>query len=81
MDIEIRVKGHLSDNWSDWFSGLIITNLDTGEAVLSGQLADQAALYAVLNRIHALNLKLVSMSTSADTPSDVPFDEENHPTK
>jgi hypothetical protein len=58
---EIRVEGHLSDRWSDWFDGLAIRNDPSGVTTLSGQLADQAALFGVLARIHALNLALVSV--------------------
>ena len=45
---EIRVKGHLDERWSDWFDGLEITNLENGEAMLSGEIVDQA-LVAVSN--------------------------------
>ncbi len=58
---QIRVKGHLSDQWIDWFSGLEIENLPEGEAVLSGPLPDQAALYGVLNRMRDFGLALVSL--------------------
>ena len=62
---EIRVNGHLTGPWADWFSGLRITNLENGEAVLSGLLPDQAALYGVLNRISSLGLKLISVNPAA----------------
>ena len=58
---EIRVEGHLTDRWSDWFEGLAIHNDTNGQATLSGQLSDQAALLGVLNKIHALNLLLISV--------------------
>jgi hypothetical protein len=59
---EIRVNGHLTGAWADWFSGLRVANLESGEAVLSGILPDQAALYGVLNRISSLGLKLISVN-------------------
>jgi hypothetical protein len=59
---EIRVNGHLDSGWADWFSGLKIYNLENGEAVLSGCLPDQAALYGVLNRISNLGLTLISVN-------------------
>ncbi len=66
MDIpyiyEIRVEGHLADCWSDWFGGLAIRNESDGETVLTGLVADQAALFGVLMRIHNLNLILVSVT-------------------
>jgi hypothetical protein len=55
------VKGHLSSQWSDWFDGLEIENRSGGQAVLSGYLPDQAALYGVLKRMSNLGLALVSL--------------------
>lgn len=59
---QIHVVGHLSDRWADWFGGLTITNQPDGEAVLSGQLPDQAALYGVLNQIRNIGLTLISLN-------------------
>lgn len=58
---ELRVEGHLTDRWSDWFEGLAIRNDPNGETILSGSLADQAALFGMLAKIQALNLVLVSV--------------------
>jgi hypothetical protein len=64
---EIRVKGHLDSHWSAWFDGLIITNLPHGEALLSGALADQAALHGVLMKVRDLGLPLLAVNqASAD---------------
>lgn len=62
---EIRVGGHLSDRWSDWFDGLEILNDPNGETILSGRISDQSALFGALNNIHALNLTLISVNRSA----------------
>lgn len=62
LHCQIRVKGHLSNQWTDWFSGLAIDNQPQGEALLSGTLPDQAALSGVLNRMWDLGLSLVSVS-------------------
>lgn len=59
---EIRVKGHLTEQWSDWFGKLEIDNQPEGQAVLAGPLPDQAALYGVLNRMRDLGLALVSLN-------------------
>ena len=45
-----------------WLEGLTITNLENGEALLSGHMQDQAALYGVLNRINNLGLVLISVN-------------------
>ncbi len=58
---EITVKGWLDPRWSDWFEGLTVSNLETGEAILAGPLPDQAALHGVLARIRDLNLTLIAV--------------------
>ncbi len=59
---EIRVKGHLGSQWSDWLGGLQVRLLDSGEMVLAGYLVDQAALMGLLNKLYGLNLTLLSVS-------------------
>lgn len=59
---EIKVEGHLADNWADWFEGLSIRNVPDGMTTLWGPLPDQAALLGLLNKFQALNLTLVSVS-------------------
>ena len=61
-DIEIRVKGLLSEVWSDWFEGLMIEQKANGEMVLSGHIVDQSALMGVLNKLNRLNLTLISLN-------------------
>jgi hypothetical protein len=60
--MEIRVKGHLDESWSESFEGMTIANLEDGTAVLSGSLIDQAALQGMLRRIRDLGLPLVSVN-------------------
>ena len=57
---EIRVAGHLSENWAARFEGLSMRHEPEGETVLSGSL-DQAALHGVLVRIRNLGLNLISV--------------------
>jgi hypothetical protein len=61
MDCSITVKGHLDQRWSEWFDGLTITHLKTGESVLTGHLPDQAALHGVLTKVRDLGLMLVTV--------------------
>jgi hypothetical protein len=61
---EVRVQGHLNAGWSDWFCGLALTHLEGDETLLSGPLADQAALHGLLERIRDLNLTLISVVRS-----------------
>jgi hypothetical protein len=59
---EIRVKGHLNSQWSDWLEDLEVRLLDNGEMILSGTIVDQAALMGVLNKLNRLNLPLISVN-------------------
>lgn len=61
---EIRVKGHLDESWSEWFEGLTVTNLDSGETVLRGEIVDQAALHGMLSKVRDLNLSLIAVSST-----------------
>ncbi len=64
MYVEVRIKGNLKQDWSDWFGALMISNPSEGETLLSGEISDQSALLGLLNRIHGLNLNLLSFSQS-----------------
>ena len=57
----IRIKGHLGREWTDWFSGLTVTLSDNGETLLTGPVADQAALYGVLRKVRDVGLPLLSV--------------------
>jgi hypothetical protein len=58
---QIRVKGHLGAQWKDWFGGLTITLEDNGETLLTGPVADQAALHGLLRKVRDLGIPLVSV--------------------
>ena len=60
--VEIRVKGQIDKHWSDWFEGLTVTHTDQGETILTGSVADQAALYGLLAKLRDLGLQLLSMT-------------------
>lgn len=59
---EIRVQGRLTERWSEWFEGLSIQANGDSTSTLRGFLLDQSALLGVLNKIHGLNLSLVSVT-------------------
>jgi hypothetical protein len=69
MDVEIRIKGTLKDDWSGWLGALVITNPSNEETILRGEVPDQSALLGLLNRIHGLNLRLLSFSQFDDFPT------------
>lgn len=62
MVYQIRVKGHVSREWTDWFEGLTITLKDNGETLLTGPMIDQAALHGVLRWIRDLGIPLLSVT-------------------
>jgi hypothetical protein len=57
----ILVQGYLDQERSSWFDGLTITHTAGGETVLSGPIADQAALHGVLAKIRDLGLSLLEV--------------------
>jgi hypothetical protein len=58
---EIRLKGHLSPQWADWFEGLTITLEEDGDTLLTGPVIDQAALHGLFKKVRDLGLPLVSV--------------------
>ncbi|GHO70162.1 hypothetical protein KSC_090540 [Ktedonobacter sp. SOSP1-52] len=68
---EIRIKGHLENQWANWFSGLTITREDRGETVLTGPV-DQAALHSLLRKVRDLGMPLLSVIRVEPEPADLP---------
>ena len=66
--VEIRIKGRIDEQWSGWFEGLTITHTDQGETLLTGEVADQAALYGLLAKLRDLGLALVSVEHMGSDP-------------
>jgi hypothetical protein len=69
MRCEIRVEGILDERWSSWFDGLDIRSDGEHVTVISGTVADQAALHGLLSRIHDLGLALISVRRVEDDRS------------
>jgi hypothetical protein len=61
MVYQIRIKGHLGREWTDWFEGLTITLEDNGETLLTGAVVDQAALYGLLRKVRDVGMPLLSV--------------------
>lgn len=62
MIYQIRIKGHLDEQWTDWFSGLTITLEESGDTLLTGPITDQSALFGLLRRVSDLGMKLISFN-------------------
>jgi hypothetical protein len=69
---EIRIKGHLTARWADWFEGLTLTLEENGQTLLSGPVADQAALHGLLKKVRDLALPLLSVMRVEPGQADAP---------
>ena len=61
MVYQIKIRGHLGHEWADWFGGLVVTQVESGETLLTGPVADQPALHGLLKRVRDLGLPLISV--------------------
>jgi ABC-2 type transport system ATP-binding protein len=59
---QVRVKGQLGSQWSEWFDGLTVLPAGGDETILRGTIADQAALHGVIGKVRDLNLPLVAVA-------------------
>jgi hypothetical protein len=59
---QIRLRGHLSDQWTNWFEGMTITLEEDGDTLLTGPLVDQAALFGLLKKVRDLGMPLISIN-------------------
>ena len=66
---QIRLKGHLDSQWTDWFEGLTITLEEDGTTLLTGPVVDQAALHGLLKKVRDLGMPLVSVNPVGPGPS------------
>lgn len=62
MIYQIRIKGHLGCQWTDWFGGLTITLEEDGDTLLTGPVIDQAALHGLLKKVRDLGMPLLSVN-------------------
>jgi hypothetical protein len=69
---QIRIKGHLGRQWTDWFEGLTITLEEDGYTLLTGPVIDQAALHGLLKKVRDLGMPLVSVSPVESGQADTP---------
>jgi hypothetical protein len=72
MIYQIKIKGHLDNDWSDWFEGLTITPVEGGDTLLSGPICDDAALHGLLKKIRDLGMPLISVNRIESDQADLP---------
>jgi hypothetical protein len=78
MVYQIRIKGHLGREWTDWFGGLTITLEDNGDTLLTGAVVDQAALHGLLRKVRDLGAPLLSVSRVEPGQAEAPDVNETH---
>ena len=71
MICQIRIKGHLGHQWTEWFEGLTITLEDNGDTLLTGPVVDQAALHGLLKKVRDLGVPLLSVDCIEPGREDV----------
>lgn len=69
---EIRIQGHLDDQWADWFGGLRVTLEANGDTLLTGPVVDQAALHGLLRKVRDLGMPLLSVTGVEPGKADAP---------
>jgi hypothetical protein len=78
MVYEIRIKGHLGSQWTDWFGDLTIRLKDNGDTLLTGLVVDQAALYGLLKKVRDLGMPLLAVNCVEPGQADAPEINETH---
>jgi len=68
---QIRIEGHLDDQWTDWCSGFAITLEENGDTLLTGPIVDQAALFGLLKKVRDLGMSLVSINRGEPSKPDI----------
>ena len=67
---EIRLGTHLAPRWATWFDGMTLTRAADGTTVLTGPVADQAALHGLLHKVRDTGLPLISVTAVDPRPID-----------
>jgi hypothetical protein len=59
---QIRIKGQLDSQWTEWFEGMSISLEEDGNTLLTGLVIDQAVLHGLLKKVRDLGLTLFSVN-------------------
>lgn len=77
---QIRIQGHLGQQWMGWFEGLTITLEEDGNTLLSGTVVDQSALHGILKKIRDLGMPLLSVNPAdPDLTDKAAYDNKSIP--
>lgn len=69
---QILVEGSLDTLWEHWFEGMKITPTHDGKTLIAGEVIDQSALLGLLEKIHSLNLTLLSVEKTSPNEGEKP---------
>jgi len=72
MLYQIRIKGHLGQQWTDWFGPLTLTLEASGDTLLTGLMVDQVLLHGLLRKVRDLGLLLISINRIEPNQAHVP---------
>lgn len=67
---QIRIKGHLNEQWGDWFDGMNITLEGDGNTLLTGPVIDQSALYGLIRKVRDAGMTLLSVNQYHSTKGE-----------
>jgi hypothetical protein len=65
---QIRVRGVLDSQWSDWFDEMTVSPQANGDTLLTGPVRDQSALHGILAKIRDLGVPLLSLTRIKAVP-------------
>ena len=68
-EVKVRVRGELTPDWSTVLAGCSLSIEPDGSTLISGELADQAAVHGLLATVRDLGLSLISVESTALPPS------------
>src|SRR4030095_11474334 len=68
---QIRVKGQLGSQCSEWFDGLTVLPAGDDETILRGTIVDQAALHGLIGKVRDLALPLLAVTREELSLDDV----------
>lgn len=71
MIYEIRIGGHLGQQWQEWFMGLSILLEENGTTLLAGAVVDQAALHGILKKVRDLGVPLLAVNVVGSASEDL----------
>ena len=69
MVYQIKLKGRLGFQWTNWFDGLAITLDENGDTLITGPVVDQSALHGLLRKVRDLGMPLISVMQTEPDPA------------